>query len=82
MRRAWRLAIASRAWLALIDWRSPRTAQTMRALQLAGVVGLERGRAVWTGGNTTLVQMGDILDRGDEEIGALALRLPQLAATR
>ena len=44
----------------------------MRALQLAGVVGLERGRAVWTGGNTTLVQMGDILDRGDEEIGAPA----------
>jgi hypothetical protein len=46
----------------------------MRALQLAGVVGLERGRAVWTGGNTTLVQMGDILDRGDEEIGAPWLR--------
>ena len=48
----------------------------MRALQLAGVVGLERGRAVWTGGNTTLVQMGDILDRGDEEIGAELLLLP------
>ncbi len=56
---------------------APRTRarpQTMRALQLAGVVGLERGRAVWTGGNTTLVQMGDILDRGDEEIGAPWLR--------
>jgi hypothetical protein len=49
--------------------------QTMRSLQLAGVVGLERGRAVWTGGNTTLVQLGDILDRGDEEIGARALRV-------
>lgn len=44
-------------------------AQTTRALQLAGVIGLEGNRAVWTGGNTTLVQMGDILDRGDEEIG-------------
>ena len=34
------------------------------------MIGLEDNRAVWTGGNTTLVQMGDILDRGDEEIGA------------
>lgn len=45
-------------------------AQSMRALQLAGVIGLDGNRAVWTGGNTTLVQMGDILDRGNEEIGA------------
>ena len=51
--------------------------QTTRALQLAGVIGLEENRAVWTGGNTTLVQLGDILDRGDEEIGACsAARCP------
>ncbi len=25
---------------------------------------------VWTGGNTVCVQMGDVLDRGDQEIGA------------
>jgi len=69
-----RARAASPAWLALTRSRAPLAAQTMRALQLAGVVGLERGRAVWTGGNTTLVQMGDILDRGDEEIGAFPLR--------
>ena len=69
---------------------SHHTPQTTRALQLAGVIGLEDNRAVWTGGNTTLVQMGDIVDRGDEEIGARELlgclrsplRLPSTAARR
>ena len=56
--------------------------QTTRALQLAGVIGLEGNRAVWTGGNTTLVQLGDILDRGDEEIGAASVRCVQAGKPR
>jgi len=46
--------------------------RTLWALQLAGVLsndGLHR----WTGGTTVLVQVGDVLDRGDDEIAILSL---------
>lgn len=36
-----------------------------RALKLAGLI---NDRGSWTGGTTTLVQVGDILDRGDQEL--------------
>lgn len=31
------------------------------------------GRPIWVGGDTTVVQMGDVLDRGDVEIGIIQL---------
>ena len=31
------------------------------------------GRPLWCGGDTVVVQLGDVLDRGDCEIGALPL---------
>lgn len=39
------------------------------ALCAAGVLGEEDGLPIWTGGDTTVVQIGDVLDRGDSEIG-------------
>lgn len=49
--------------------------QARRALRLAGVLGEgdESGNPTWVGGDTTVVQVGDILDRGDDEIGILIL---------
>ena len=32
------------------------------------------GRPLWCGNDTVVVQLGDVLDRGDCEIGALPLR--------
>lgn len=54
--------------------------QTMRVLQLANLMAVPvlGEPAQWVGGDATLVQMGDILDRGDDEIGILRL-LWQLA---
>lgn len=54
--------------------------QTMRVLQVAGLMAAPvlGEPAQWVGGDATLVQMGDILDRGDDEIGILRL-LWQLA---
>ena len=49
--------------------------QARRALTIAGVLG-DGGDAVnpeWVGGNTTVVQVGDVLDRGDDEIAILIL---------
>jgi hypothetical protein len=37
--------------------------------KLAGCVEEVDRRLVWTGGNTTVVQLGDVLDRGSQEIG-------------
>ena len=49
--------------------------QARRALRIAGVLG-DGGDAVnpeWVGGNTVVVQVGDVLDRGDDEIAILIL---------
>ncbi|XP_078180729.1 calcineurin-like metallo-phosphoesterase superfamily protein isoform X1 [Carex rostrata] len=45
--------------------------QTRCALQMAGVLSLDGYQ--WTGGDTVLVQVGDILDRGEDEIAILSL---------
>ncbi|KAL0434971.1 UNVERIFIED_CONTAM: Shewanella-like protein phosphatase 1 [Sesamum radiatum] len=42
------------------------------ALQMAGVLSSD-GRDLWVGGQTVLVQLGDILDRGENEIAILSL---------
>ncbi|KAK4383085.1 Shewanella-like protein phosphatase 1 [Sesamum angolense] len=42
------------------------------ALQMAGVLSTD-GRDLWVGGQTVLVQLGDILDRGENEIAILSL---------
>nr|KAJ0207487.1 hypothetical protein LSAT_V11C500292400 [Lactuca sativa] len=42
------------------------------ALELAGVLSSD-GRDTWTGQETVLVQLGDILDRGEDEIAILSL---------
>ena len=43
-------------------------AQTMAALELGKVMG---GDGNWIGGDTVLVQVGDILDRGDNELAIM-----------
>ena len=50
--------------------------QARRALRIAGVLGKDDDDNVnpqWGGGDTVLVQVGDVLDRGDDEIGILIL---------
>eukprot|EP00897_Mesotaenium_endlicherianum_P008207 jgi/Mesen1/7414/ME000388S06628 len=49
------------------DWE-----QTLAALRLAGVISGDNSMS-WTGGSAILVQVGDILDRGDDEIAILSL---------
>ncbi|XP_050224909.1 shewanella-like protein phosphatase 1 [Mercurialis annua] len=46
--------------------------QARRALDLAGVLNYD-GDDLWIGGETVLVQLGDILDRGEDEIAILSL---------
>ncbi|OVA02804.1 Phosphoesterase domain [Macleaya cordata] len=47
-------------------------AQTRCALEMAGVLS-SNGQNLWTGGETVLIQLGDILDRGEDEIAILSL---------
>lgn len=47
--------------------------KAMRCLELARVAEFPNGIPIWTGGNTVVVQLGDILDRGDAEIATLML---------
>mmetsp|Transcript_12607 Transcript_12607/g.35169 ORF Transcript_12607/g.35169 Transcript_12607/m.35169 type:complete len:409 (-) Transcript_12607:1856-3082(-) len=50
--------------------------KTVAALKLAGVLSISaEGAPVWCGGDTVVVQLGDILDRGDHEIQILHLFL-------
>jgi len=45
--------------------------QTLKALKLGGLIDATGSK--WTGGKTILVQVGDILDRGDHELAILRL---------
>ncbi|CAL8467940.1 g7478 [Coccomyxa elongata] len=48
--------------------------KAITSLKLGGVLVEDScGRPVWCGGNTVVVQLGDVLDRGDSEIGAIIL---------
>ena len=49
--------------------------KTIKVLELCKLIAPpEQGKpARWIGGDTIVVQMGDILDRGDDEIGATLL---------
>ena len=50
--------------------------KTVSALKLAGVLDIsESGAPLWCGGDTVIVQVGDLLDRGDHEIQILHLFL-------
>ncbi|KAI5435053.1 shewanella-like protein phosphatase 1 [Lathyrus oleraceus] len=46
--------------------------QARSALEMAGVLSPD-GQDLWTGGENVLVQLGDILDRGEDEIAILSL---------
>ncbi|KAL6203495.1 hypothetical protein ACLB2K_027195 [Fragaria x ananassa] len=46
--------------------------QTRCALEMAGVLSSD-SEDLWTGGETVLVQLGDILDRGEDEIAIFSL---------
>ncbi|CAM8961336.1 unnamed protein product [Rhodiola kirilowii] len=46
--------------------------QARSALEIAGVLSSD-GRDLWTGGETVLIQLGDILDRGEDELAILSL---------
>ncbi|KAL3680820.1 hypothetical protein R1sor_023776 [Riccia sorocarpa] len=46
--------------------------RTESALKLAGVLSSDR-KGHWIGGSTVLVQVGDILDRGEDELAILSL---------
>ncbi|XP_058075482.1 shewanella-like protein phosphatase 1 [Magnolia sinica] len=47
-------------------------AQARCALEMAGVLSSD-GQDLWTGKETVLIQLGDILDRGEDEIAILSL---------
>lgn len=50
--------------------------KTVSALKLAGVLTIDDvGSPIWCGGDSIVVQLGDILDRGDSEIQILHLFL-------
>ena len=45
--------------------------KAITSLGIAGVLAEDDAqRPVWVGGDTVVVQLGDVLDRGDHEIGA------------
>ena len=47
-------------------------AKTIKAFKLARVADFdEEGKPTWIGGDAVVVQLGDVLDRGDAEIGEI-----------
>ena len=46
------------------DW-----AKAVGSLRAANVIRIEGDDIYWTGGDTVVVQLGDVMDRGDHEIG-------------
>lgn len=50
--------------------------KAITSLGIAGVLAEDDAqRPVWVGGDTVVVQLGDVLDRGDHEIGAQSLEV-------
>lgn len=47
--------------------------KAMSCLRLAGVATFDDGVPRWIGGDTIIVQVGDVLDRGDAEIATIML---------
>lgn len=47
--------------------------KALACLEMAGVLAEDGGHIKWVGGNTVVVQLGDVLDRGDCEIGEPAM---------
>ena len=47
--------------------------KALGCLELAGVLAEDDGHVRWVGGDTTVVQLGDVLDRGDSEISTVLL---------
>lgn len=47
--------------------------KALSCLEMAGVLAEDGGHIKWVGGDTTVVQLGDVLDRGDCEIGSVLL---------
>lgn len=45
--------------------------KAISSLELAQVLQEVNGQVRWAGGDTVVVQLGDVLDRGDSEIGAI-----------
>ena len=43
--------------------------KALACLEMAGVLAEDDGHIRWVGGDTVVVQLGDVLDRGDCEIG-------------
>ena len=46
------------------DW-----AKAVGSLRAANVIRIVDDDIIWSGGDTVVVQLGDVLDRGDHEIG-------------
>lgn len=47
--------------------------KALACLEMAGVLAEDDGHIRWVGGDTVVVQLGDVLDRGDCEIGSVLL---------
>ncbi|KAL4435245.1 hypothetical protein ABPG77_001927 [Micractinium sp. CCAP 211/92] len=47
--------------------------KALACLEMAGVLAEDGGHIKWVGGDTVVVQLGDVLDRGDCEIGSVLL---------
>lgn len=55
-------------------------AKAITLFKLAGVVEEVDRRLIWIGGDTTVVQLGDVLDRGAQEIGVYSVTISGCAS--